>query len=43
MKPRIYINKVIQDAVNHFTVELIVLNPIDKVDITMTLYGNEHQ
>lgn len=43
MKRRFYINKVTQDAVNHFTVELIVLNPIDKIDITMTLYGNEHQ
>ena len=42
MKPRIYINKVIQDAVNHFTVELIILNPIDKVDITMTFCDNEH-
>lgn len=41
MKPRIYISNVAQDAVNHFTVEAIVINPIDKIEITMTIDKNK--
>ena len=41
MKPRIYISKVEQDAVNRFTVEAIVINPIDKIEITMTIDKNK--
>ncbi len=41
MKPRIYINKVVQNAVNHFTVEAVVINPIDKIEFTMTIDKNK--